>query len=137
LKIVSSEKKKARGRRAAGPQAEADPRVRNLLDKLRADPELAPVVAAYEGNLGEPGRKFGKNGLKAKSGKLFVLFTQGTLVVKLPHERVAALDAQGIGAPFDPGHGRLMKGWLTVTSTKASWAELAREAHQFVDGAKR
>ena len=62
-----------------------------------------------------------------------MLFTQGTLVVKLPNERVAALDAQGIGKPFDPGRGRLMKGWLTVTSTNASWVELAREAHAFVD----
>ncbi|MGD0678757.1 MAG: hypothetical protein ABSC94_25405 [Polyangiaceae bacterium] len=111
--------------------------MRNLLDELRADPELAPVVAAYERDLAEPGRRFGKNGLKAKGGKLFVLFTQGTLVVKLPNERVDALDAQGIGTPFDPGHGRLMKGWLTVTSTKASWVELAREAHRFVDDTMR
>jgi hypothetical protein len=84
-------------------------------DSLR---KLAPIVAAYEKDLAEPGRKFGKNGLKGKSGKLFALFTQGTLVVKLPNERVAAIDAQGVGKPFDPGHGRLMKGWLTVTSTK-------------------
>ena len=130
---MSIAKEKASDRRAAGPRANADPRVRELLDALRADPKLAPLVAAYEADLAEPGRKFGKNGLKAKSGKLFVLFTQGTLVVKLPNERVAALDAQGIGKPFDPGRGRLMKGWLTVTSTNASWVELAREAHAFVD----
>jgi hypothetical protein len=130
---VSIAKEKASDRRGTSPQANADPRVRKLLDTLRGDPQLAPLVAAYEADLAQPGRKFGKNGLKAKSGKLFVLFTQGTLVVKLPHERVAALDAQGIGKPFDPGHGRLMKGWLTVTSTKSSWVELAREAHEFAD----
>lgn len=130
---MSIAKEKASISRTAGLQAEADPRVRKLLDALRADPKLAPLVAAYEKELAEPGRKFGKNGLKARSGKLFALFTRGTLVVKLPNERVAALDAQGVGKPFDPGHGRLMKGWLKVTSTKASWVELAGEAHRFVD----
>jgi hypothetical protein len=63
---------------------------------------------------------------------LFALFTQGTLVVKLPKPRVAALVAAKIGKPFDPGHGRLMKEWLTVTDPKARWPDLAREAHAFV-----
>lgn len=134
---MSIAKEKASKRRAAGPQAETDPRVRKLLDALRADPKLAPIVAAYEKDLAEPGRRFGKNGLKATTGKLFALFTLGTLVVKLSNERVAALDAEGVGKPFDPGHGRLMKGWLTVTSTKASWVELAVEAHRFVDDTKQ
>jgi hypothetical protein len=49
----------------------------------------------------------------------------------------AALVASRVGEQFDPGHGRLMKGWLTVTSAKASWVELAKEAHDFVKGAKR
>jgi hypothetical protein len=107
--------------------------MRKLLAACRADSKLAPIVAAYEKQVGEPGRKFGKNGLKV-NGKLFALFTQQTLVVKLPHERVAALVAQGVGKPFDPGHGRLMKGWLTVTSARASWVELSKEAHTFVAG---
>ncbi|MGA7119621.1 MAG: hypothetical protein WBY94_05955, partial [Polyangiaceae bacterium] len=72
--------------------------------------------------------------LKTKGGKLFALFTQDTLVVKLPNERVAGLVASGIGKQFDPGHGRLMKGWLTITSPKASWVELTKEAHEFVQG---
>jgi hypothetical protein len=42
---------------------------------------------------------------------------------------------KGIGNPFDPGHGRLMKEWLTVTSAKASWFDLAKEAHEFVQDA--
>jgi hypothetical protein len=102
--------------------------VRNLLAALRADPKLASVVAVYEKDLAESGRRLGKNGLKAKGGKLFALFTQGTLVLKLPNERVAFLDAEGVGRPFDLGHGRLMKGWLTVTSTRTSWVELAVRA---------
>jgi hypothetical protein len=109
-----------------------DPRVRNLLEALRADPDLAAVVAEYEANRAAPGvRKFGSNGLKA-NGKLFALFTQETLVVKLPKDRVAALVASGQGKQFDPGHGRLMKEWLTVVSPRLSWLALAKEAHAFV-----
>jgi hypothetical protein len=112
-----------------------DPRVDKLLRMLRSDPALAPIVDAFEKT--EPGaRKFGSNGLKV-GGKLFALFTQGTLVVKLPNERVSALVASGVGEPFDPGHGRLMKGWLTVTSPKARWIDLAKEAHGFVSGQAR
>jgi hypothetical protein len=89
---------------------DSDPRTKALLRALRTYPKLATVVVAYEKQAGEPGRKFGKNGFKTESGKLFALFTQGTLVVKLTNERVAGLVAKGIGKPFDPGHGRLMKG---------------------------
>ena len=56
--------------------------------------------------------------------------------MKLPKERVATLVEEGVGAPFDPGHGRLMKEWLTVTNSRASWAELAKEAHEFVSNAR-
>jgi hypothetical protein len=113
------------------PSTSGDPRVTKLLKAFKADPHLAPVVDAFEASKGA--RKFGSNGLKV-NGKLFALFTQGTLVVKLPKVRVAALVAARLGTPFDPGHGRLMKEWLTVTSPKASWTELAKEAHEFVEG---
>ncbi len=109
-----------------------DRQVAALLKALRRIPTLAPVVDAYERQAGEGGSKFGKNGLKTGDGKLFALFTQDTLVVKLPKERVATLVEQGLGKPFDPGHGRRMKEWLTVTSPKASWVELAKEAFAFV-----
>jgi hypothetical protein len=118
------------------PDPTADPRVAALLAALRADPELAPVVRDFEARKAAGGRAFGSNGLKVKE-KLFALFTQGTLVVKLPRTRVAELVAAKQGAPFDPGHGRLMKEWLTVTNTRARWLELAREAHAFVSGARR
>ena len=108
-----------------------------LLEDLKKDPKLAPVARAFATDAkAKTGRKFGSNGLKV-NGKLFALFTQGTLVVKLPKDRVEALVASKVGAPFDPGHGRLMKEWLTVTSRKASWLDLTREAHDFVGrGAK-
>lgn len=74
----------------------ADPRVGKLLSALRTNPRLAPTVAAYEKDADQPGRRFGKNGLKTRAGKLFALFTQNTLVVKLPNERVAALVEDGV-----------------------------------------
>jgi hypothetical protein len=113
-----------------------DPRVATLLKALRRTPTLAPAVEAYEKQAAEAQNKFGKNGLKTRDGKLFVLFTQGTLVVKLPKQRVASLVDEGIGKPFDPGHGRLMKEWLTVTNPKASWVELTKEAFAFVERAR-
>jgi hypothetical protein len=71
---------------------EREPRIGKLLEGLRSDPALAPIVAEYEQRAGG-GRRFGSNGLKVK-GKLFALFTQGTLVVKLPKERAATLVAR-------------------------------------------
>ncbi len=118
---------------ANGPD---DPRVRKLLEALRSDRAVGPSVTEFEARSARGARKFGSNGLKA-NGKLFALFTQGTLVVKLPKDRVAALVAKGHGEPFDPGHGRLMKEWLSVVSPRVSWVDLAKEAHAFVGGAKR
>src|SRR5438270_10205567 len=100
-----------------------------LLDAIRGD--MPGVVRDFEKRKGSGERKFGSNGLKVK-GKLFALFTQGTLVVKLPKARVDELVGAKIGRRFDPGHGRLMKEWLAVTSRKASWVDLAREAHDYV-----
>jgi TfoX/Sxy family transcriptional regulator of competence genes len=113
-----------------------DRRVAALLDELLSEEEFIPVVRAYKESASATGtRKFGSNGLKV-NGKLFALFTQGTLVVKLPNERVAELVASKVGRRFDPGHGRLMKGWLTVVSPKALWVDLAKESYQFVQGTR-
>ena len=123
---------KAKRRKDTIAAAEPDPRIAKLVEVFRADPKLRAVAETFDASSasGQP-RKFGSNGLKV-DGKLFALFTQGTLVVKLPKERVAALVAKGDGKPFDPGHGRLMKEWLTVVSPKLSWSALAKEAHAFV-----
>jgi TfoX/Sxy family transcriptional regulator of competence genes len=123
---------KAKRRKGTIAAAEPDPRIAKLVEVFRADPKLRAVAETFDasGASRQP-RKFGSNGLKV-DGKLFALFTQGTLVVKLPKDRVAALVAKGDGKPFDPGHGRLMKEWLTVVSPKLSWSALAKEAHAFV-----
>jgi|HubBroStandDraft_4_1064222.scaffolds.fasta_scaffold511026_2 hypothetical protein len=39
-----------------------------------------------------------------------------------------SLVAEGIGKPFSPGTGRVMKGWIEVTHPKADWLALAKEA---------
>jgi hypothetical protein len=131
---------KAPGRRRNPPPATSagvnDRRTAAFLKALRADRKFSPVIDAYERQAGEGRRKFGSNGLKV-NGRLFALLTQGTLVVKLPKERVAGLAGEGVGKPFDPGHGRLMKEWLTVTSPKASWIDLVKEAHDFVKASGR
>jgi hypothetical protein len=128
--VTSSSRKTA----TAGP---ADRNVARLLAALREDPKLGAIVREFEESReAKKGGKFGSNALKA-NGKLFALFRQNTLVVKLPNERVAALVAEGLGKPFDPGHGRLMKGWLTVLDGGSLWVELAREAHAYVHRSRR
>jgi hypothetical protein len=61
-----------------------------------------------------------------------IVGSRGNLVVKLPKERVDVLVASGQGENFDPGHGRLMREWVAVLSTEASWLDLVREANDFV-----
>jgi hypothetical protein len=100
-----------------------------MLRRLRADPSLATAIADMEERRsGRP--RFGSNGLKL-DGRLFALFTRGTLVVKLPATRVATLVAAKLGVPFDPGHGRKMKEWLEIRSTRAPVLQLAQEAYAF------
>lgn len=111
--------------------ADDDPRFAVVINAFAADPKLASVIDAYAAGKKEPGRKFGSNGLKV-NGKLFAMVTKGRLVVKLPKERVDALVASRAGENFDPGHGRKMKEWISITSSRLSWVDLAREAHDFV-----
>lgn len=83
----------------------------------------------------EPGssrKGFGSGGLWA-SGKLFVMLVNDRLVLKLPRKRVDELVASGDGERFDPGHGRLMKEWLSLDPRSSeSWLSLALEAMEFV-----
>ena len=80
------------------------------------------------------GKGFGSGGLKV-DGKLFALMSsRGEFVAKLPKLRVSELVAKGIGEPFDPGHGRLMKEWIAMRGGSDDWVSLAREARRFVGG---
>ena len=96
-----------------------------------------PFTAVADAFAAEPGvttgRMFGSDGLKV-AGKVFAMSVKGSLVVKLPKERVDELVAAGSGSPFDPGHGRVMKEWVAVSPERAdAWLGLAREAKAFVE----
>jgi hypothetical protein len=67
------------------------------------------------------------------AGKIFAMFIEEGLVVKLPKRRVDELVSAGAARQFDPGHGRLMKEWVALsTSTAQDWPALVDEARAFV-----
>jgi hypothetical protein len=111
------------------PDPAADPRFVALLAALKKDRKFAPIVRAFAKE-SRGSRKFGSNALKVE-GRIFAMFAQGKLVVKLPKERVDELIAQD-GERFDPGHGRLMKEWVGIDSDGADWLDLVKEAHRYV-----
>ena len=77
-------------------------------------------------------KRFGDGGLKT-GGRIFAMLVEGRLVVKLPRQRVDELIAAGGGERFDPGHGRVMKEWLSLDpESSEDWLRLAREALDFV-----
>lgn len=87
--------------------------------------DVLGVLGAVDGVT--EGRMFGSAGLKF-GGKVFAMEVKGTLVVKLSARRVDELVAAGAGR-FDPGHGRLMREWVSVAPDSGwDWLELAREA---------
>ena len=96
---------------------------------------LARSQATY-GNDDSKGarRSFGATSLKA-NGKIFAMLVKDRLVVKLPAGRVEELVSDGAGDRFDPGHGRIQKEWLSVSSTDyADWLALASESEAYVGG---
>jgi hypothetical protein len=95
-----------------------------------ADPRFEPVAKAFARTPGfslMESRTQGTRGLMLH-GKSFGMSQQGRFILKLDGERVAALIEMGVGKPFRPGPGRVMKGWLEVTDPKADWVALAKEA---------
>ena len=97
-----------------------DPRFARIAARLMADDRVSQA------------RLFGATGLQL-DGKVFAMVYRGALVVKLPAARVAALMDADKGAPFDPGHGRVMKEWIAVPPEQARlWGRLADEARTFV-----
>jgi TfoX/Sxy family transcriptional regulator of competence genes len=98
-----------------------------LVARFSADPSVTPPA---------PGGAFGASGLKV-GGKLFAMVSKGALVVKLPRQRVDELVASGTGERFDPGHGRVMKEWVTIAPSHGRrWSRLAEEARQYVARAR-
>lgn len=75
---------------------------------------------------------FGASAL-THGGRMFVFLSHGRLVAKLPAARVAALVASGVADPYDPGHGRVMREWVTLRddADDAIWRTVAHEALTF------
>lgn len=96
--------------------------------------ELVEVLlGTSDVTLGIPGKRGFGSGALCAGGKIFAMLSGGWLVVKLPRGRVDGLVASGDGDRFDPGHGRLMKEWLSVGPASAEgWLPLAHEALAFV-----
>jgi hypothetical protein len=78
------------------------------------------------------GKMFSSGNVLSVNGKIFAMLNQGKLVVKLPKQRVDELVAARVGTYFDPGHGRLMKQWISVGPGRAPWVDLASDAYRFV-----
>jgi hypothetical protein len=104
---------------------------------IMPEERYAAVVEALKSM---PGVALAK-GMMRSSGQLrvhnriFAMLVIDRLVVKLPKARVDALVAAGEGVRFDPGHGRVMKEWLSVgPQSREDWLALAREALGFVSG---
>jgi hypothetical protein len=96
-----------------------------LAETFRTDPSVTPPSTGKGG-------KFGASGLKV-DGKLFAMISKSELVVKLPRQRVEELVDTEAGRQFDPGHGRLMKEWVTIPLAQGrQWRTLAEEAREFV-----
>jgi hypothetical protein len=87
---------------------------------------MAAIIEA----LSDGSTKLGHHGLTV-NGKLFARFVEGTLVVRLPEDRIAELVAAGIGTRCDASR---LRHWLKVTSSKASWIDLASQARAFARG---
>lgn len=103
----------------------------------QVDTRFAPVVAAFAGDTEvSSGTMMSAFGLKV-NGKIFAMVARGRLVAKLPRTRVDGMVEAGQGERFDPGHGRRMKEWISVTAEDVAWVALAREAHHFVKTASR
>jgi TfoX/Sxy family transcriptional regulator of competence genes len=101
------------------------------------DPGFVPLARAFEKDREVTvGKMFGSTGLKV-NGKVFAMVVKGRFVAKLPKDRVDGLVASGDGEHFDPGHGKLMKEWVSVPSDRTPWLKLAREARRFVKGGAR
>ncbi len=134
-KKASKPAKPAKSAKSSTPKDDAKFGV--VVDAFAREPKLSAIAKDYLARLTQkdkPGRAFGSNALKA-DGKIFAMCVRGKLVVKLPKARVDELVTSGKGSYFDPGHGRLMKQWVSIDAPRLPWTELVREAYTYVSGA--
>jgi hypothetical protein len=94
------------------------------------DPRFVPVAKALAGTTGFSLMESKSGAMRGMmlNGKSFGMSSHGRFILKLTEERTAALVAGGVGKPFSPTAGRVLRGWIEVTDPKADWVTLAREA---------
>ena len=113
------------------------PRKAKTAPEAPVDPAFLPIVEAFAGQRDVSRRKmFSSSSVLSVKGKIFAMLVKQRFVAKLPRARVDEIVAAGDGKHFDPGHGRLMKEWVSVDRNGPPWIELAREAHRFVKSGK-
>ena len=104
-----------------------------MKDTAAVRDSFAPVVTAFARDRSvSRGKMFSSSNVLSVNGKIFAMLNNDKLVVKLPKQRVDELVAARVGTYFDPGHGRLMKQWISIHPGRAPWIGLARDAYTFV-----
>jgi hypothetical protein len=82
------------------------------------------------------GTGFGRSTGLRVSAKIYAIYNDDGLILKLPSRRVEELIAAGDGAPWGPGTGKTMKEWVAVSPAAiGDWPTLVTEARTFVGGA--
>ncbi|MHB8587426.1 MAG: hypothetical protein ACYDA0_01080 [Candidatus Dormibacteraceae bacterium] len=110
-------------------------RYESLVKSILSGASSARQPAARRANIIVEGKGFGSTGQLKVDGKIFAMLVRGTLVLKLPSDRVDDLVESGHGERFDAGKGRPMREWLALSpSSRKPWLALAREAMAFVNG---
>ena len=94
--------------------------------------DLVDDLMGIDGVTPPPGGSgFGRGSLKYH-GKIFAMLVRGSLVLKLPAERVTALINAGEGVAFDANKGTAMREWFSVSpGSGLGWESLATEALDF------
>ncbi len=86
------------------------------LELQRRNPDIVDEVR-------DGSRGFSSNASKT-DGRIFAMIVKDELVVKLPQQRADELIEIGAGRRFDPGSGRLMKQWVSLTPADLSTCTL-------------
>jgi hypothetical protein len=94
--------------------------------------DLVDDLMGIDGVTPPPGGSgFGRGSLKYR-GKIFAMLVRGSLVLKLPADRVTALIKAGDGAAFDANKGTAMREWFSLAAeSELEWLALATEALEF------
>jgi hypothetical protein len=103
-----------------------------------ADPRFVPVIAALEKAAGfslMESQSRATRGLR-RDGKSFGMSFHGRFILKMNEERAAALIGEGLGKPFSPARGKVLRGWLEIISPSADWIALAKEAYALASPAE-